>query len=472
MPDTVIRPAVVAALNELLHGEEGQLLGDQVSICRQPCRQGQGALITMRVEGGPSVLRKLKGAVERMGALVMDWGRQGMVLATLQTGGDAAEAQVLVRVSCDGPVRPSALAAGMRHNGVDAQWAVRVDVPDVGQGKPRVINPWGDAGEAMAEPGEGVLGHVGRRDDSYVYLMLVGGGQASQQKLSQFVDASRGANKGARMGGDREVAADGKTLRVRVGRIAAPVPPLEGAQLVAPQPDPEQGPLPKRRAPGSYAAALSGVITAVSTGSGQLRRLQPTPPVDAPPEGRVATARDNTADVGGQPAGGGGGSAAAAMASATAVAGGGRAAWAGGEAAAEGAPADGGQVGGDGGAIAAATATAGGQPRAEGQVARAAEEAQAPEGAGRVGQAGGLAATPTRVAGGEDAGECMDAEDDRRGSLRERPEGGGEEEAGDGQRHKLLRAGPGVGRGDQADAGIPNAGQLPILQDAAHHAST
>ena len=67
----------------------------------------------------------LNTAVEAQGALVLDWGRQSHVLAQLQPSMDPAEAQVLVRVMCASPMRPTGLVETMRHLGVDAHMMMR-----------------------------------------------------------------------------------------------------------------------------------------------------------------------------------------------------------------------------------------------------------------------------------------------------------------------------------------------------------
>jgi len=292
--DAVIRPAVVAALNGLLGGAEEQILADQVSIVRQPCKQGLHTFITVRVEGRPDVLRPLNTAVEAQGALVLDWGRQSHVLAQLQPSMDPAEAQVLVRVMCASPMRPTGLVETMRHLGVDARWAVRVDVPSAGQGEPRVVNPWGDAAEVMADPAPEVvrlMAALERQGDGYMYLMLAGGAQDSQKRLAELVDHSRGANNGFWLGAAEDLegmARDAEPPRVRLGRVFCHVPPLEGVQLEQPPAAVEQGPQPKRRAAvpagpagakATYAVVATRpyVITAVQSASGGLRRVDTLP---------------------------------------------------------------------------------------------------------------------------------------------------------------------------------------------------
>lgn len=296
--DAIIRPAVVAALNGLLEEGMQRLVEGQVTVKRQACMNG--AFITMRVEADAAVLQHLSAAVEQRGALEMDWGRKSAVLAFMQPGGDAALADMLLEVACDGPIKPTALVRGLRHNGVDAKWAVRVHVPDPGQGTAHVQNPWGPD-EVMAQPPEALVRSVGGRDDSYSYLVLASGRQLSQQKVSEMVAASQGTHRGVQMGGEKQVDPESLTLRVRVQRLLLHVPPLEGAQLGQRPQHAAQGPASKRVAP-----SFADVVAGGSAGANGARNVSRAPTAAGGQRGQmpapVRTAATPAAPAAGGPA--------------------------------------------------------------------------------------------------------------------------------------------------------------------------
>lgn len=290
--DATIRPALVTALNALL-GEGMQPLTEQhVSVKRQLCNNG--AFITMRVDADTAMKEHLSDAVQHCGALALDWGRQEVAFAVMQPGGDASFADMLMEVACDGPIKPTALRAGLQHIGVDAKWAVRVEVPDEGQGEKRVVNPWGPD-ELLAQPPQALVQKLEGRDDSYSYLVLAGGGQRSQQKVNELVAASMSVHRGVLMGGDKRVESDALTLRVRMRRLPLSIPAEVGAQLGQQPATAAQGPATKRVAPtgaqiltgegravpgqpawsGMGVGAAGRTIHVVPSGSGMNRRVDP-----------------------------------------------------------------------------------------------------------------------------------------------------------------------------------------------------